>query len=176
MGSPAAWEQADLEKWVGTRTTASPLPEATNRYLFSANGNLQRFTAKSVARWEIVFLASAIVLIVGLLIIHVLAVRRPSALFVAAVVLVAFAVWLPDTALLLAQAAVLGLLLLVVALWLRRTMAGRRTPGMGVPASSSAIVERSSARTKYRSLELTAASTTAAATQLELPADPAEGG
>ena len=112
-----AWEQADLEKWVGTRTTAA-LPEATNRYLFSAMGNLPNLSARYAARWEVVLICSAIAPIVGLALINTGLARRPSMLLICGVVLLATSIWLPDVTLLLAQAAVLGIVLLGIGVWL----------------------------------------------------------
>ncbi|HEY2759337.1 MAG TPA: hypothetical protein VGI75_01300 [Pirellulales bacterium] len=157
-----AWEQADLEKWVGTRTTAA-LPEGTNRYLFSAMGNLPNLSARYVARWEVVLVCSAAALIIGLALIHTGLARRQSTVLVIGVLLLAASIWRSDVALLLGQAAVLGIVLLGIGVWLGRAMARRRGTAVMMAGHSSAILERSSAKTRFQSLELAAASTMAAA-------------
>jgi hypothetical protein len=155
-------EQSDLEAWVGAPGTA-PLPEATNRYLFSTMGTPAKFVARVGARWEIVLLASIAALASGLLVMYVPAVRRPRALFVVGLVIAALALWIPEAAILFAQAATLGFAILIVSAILRRWVTRRRRRGIVIVGGRSSIVERSSARTKLAAPELAITATAPAA-------------
>jgi hypothetical protein len=158
----AILEQADLEAWVGA-SPAAAVPEGANRYLFSAMGNPAKFVARLAPRWEIVMLASVAVLAAGLLVMYVPAIRRPKALFVVGVAIAGLGLWIPDAALLFAQAATLGGAILIVSAVLRRWIRRRRRRGLVIVSGRSAIVERSSARTKFAAAELAATATAPAA-------------
>jgi hypothetical protein len=159
----ATQEQPELEAWVGA-SASDPLPQATNRYLFSAMGSPAKFAARISARWEIVLVASATVLAIGLLLIYVPGVRRPSAVFVIGVVLAALGVWIPEAAILFAQAATLGFALVILTAVLQRWVTRRRQASVVVAGGRSSIVERSSARTKFAAAELAVTTTARAAT------------
>jgi hypothetical protein len=158
----ATLEQSDLETWVGA-SAGTMVPEGTNRYLFSAMGNPAKFAARVAARWEIVLLASIAVLAAGLLVMYVPAIRRPTALLVLGVVIAALGLWIPEAAILFAQAATLGLAILIVSAVLRRWVARRRRRGIVIVSGRSSIVERSSARTKVAAPELAVTATAPAA-------------
>jgi len=164
-----SWDQPELEKWVSA-TPEDALPQATNRYLFSTLGSTPKIVVRWAARWQIVLGASAAVLVVGLLLMYLPLSRRPWILFAAGVVLVALSVAMPDAALLLAQAAVLGCMLIFLAGWLKRIVARRRTAGKIVPAGGSSIVERSSLQRKVRPLEFAGAASTSTQGIIDLPA------
>jgi len=158
----ATLEQADLEAWVGA-SAGTTVPEGANRYLFSAMGNPEKFVARVAARWEIVLLASVAVLAAGLFVMYVPAIRRPTALFVVGVAIAALGLWIPDVALLFAQAATLGVAILIVSAVSRRWVTHRRRRGIVIVSGRSSTVERSSARTKVAAPELAATATAPAA-------------
>jgi len=158
----ATLEQADLEAWVGA-SAGTAVPEGANRYLFSAMGNPEKLVARVAARWEIVLLASVAVLAAGLLVMYVPAIRRPTALFVVGVVIAALGLWIPEAAILFAQAATLGFAILIVSAVLRRWVKHRRRRGIVIVSGRNSIVERSSARTKVAAPELAVTATAPAA-------------
>ena len=163
------WQQTDLEDWIGA-TRQDPLPQATNRYLFSITGNPASFAARTAARWQIVFTASAIVLVVGLLLLQIPAIRKPWVLFAAGVILLALSAWLPDAAVLFSQAAALGMVLLVMAVVMQRLIAKRRMPTVPpVARTESSIFQRSSSPMRVRPMSLAGASTTTGPGEVDLP-------
>ncbi len=125
-------QQPELEAWIGA--TAGELPPATaNRYLFSSLGPQIDLEIWTVKRSGLVFISSLAMLLVGLVLIYVPSARHPSALFVAAIVLLAGALLEPEVAMLLAQAAALGLILALMAAWLARRMSRRLAPAVVAP-------------------------------------------
>jgi hypothetical protein len=158
----ATLEQADLEAWLGA-SAGTTVPEGTNRYLFSVMGNPAKFVARVAARWEIVLLASVAVLAAGLLMMYVPAIRRPTAMFIVGVVIAALGLWIPEAAILFAQAATLGFAILMVSAVLRRWVRRRRHRGIVIVSGRSSIVERSSARTKVGAADLAVTATAPAA-------------
>jgi hypothetical protein len=117
--------QSQLENWVGLRQP-TPLPEQSNEYLFSAFGNIDHCDLYTAGRAWIVLLASGTALLAGLLLIRVRRLRHPAALLSAAVLLLAADVLYPEAAGLVAQAAVLGLALALLAAVLSRVMVQQR--------------------------------------------------
>jgi len=140
-------EQPELEAWVGA-ARRTPVSQATNRYLFSTSGRPVEVELRTVGRAWIVLIASGLALVAGLLLIYVPAARHPGTLFAAAVVLVAAGLIYPAPTMLVAQAAVLGLGLTLLAGLLHRTMSRYRRPS--IPEKSSSVIEISSTRTRYR--------------------------
>ncbi len=166
----ASWSQQDLESWVGATTDAAT-PAATNQYLFSAAGNVPSFTARTAVRWQIVLVASALVLGIGLLLIYIPLFRRAGSLFVVGVVSLAIAAWLPDAAILFSQAAVLGIALALISALLHRMMGRHRVRSVVVTGKSNSVIDRSKATSKSRPRELVGtASTLSAPTPIDVPA------
>jgi len=128
-GRRPVWEQEDLESWSGA-AHRMPVPAETNRYLYSTLGTPGTCRLRTASRSWIVLVASGAALVAGLILIYVPMVRRPGLLLVLAVVLLGLGVWSPATALLGAQAAVLGLVLTVLAGLLQRVMVQRRGRAM----------------------------------------------
>jgi hypothetical protein len=118
-------EQSELEAWVGA-AHETPAPEESNRYLFSAMGRVETCEFRTAARTTIVLLASGAALFVGLLLIHVPAVRHPSSLLVLALVVCCVGALYPEPMLLLAQAAGLGIALAIVTGLVQLGLARRR--------------------------------------------------
>ena len=139
-----ALEQLELESWIGNTPGAVPSVQATgpsapgktpgqspaassNQYLYSTLGDPQPLHVYTISRARLVLFASLPLLLAGLLLIYVPATRHPGVLFTGAVAVAAVALIDPESALLVGQAAVLGLCLAGVAYALAR-MSLRPTP------------------------------------------------
>jgi hypothetical protein len=145
-------QQAELEHWVGSQARGAA-PSRANQYLFSTVGNVDALHVSTVRRSLIVFVASLTVLLCGLALIYVPAVRHPLPLVLVLSALVTAAIAEPETTLLLSQAAGLGLALLLVA-FLLASKSVRRKPSLG-PASASMqpLKDRSATELYQRSLK-----------------------
>jgi hypothetical protein len=140
-------EQRQLERWCGARELADVAGDA-NRYLFSTLGPVSRCEVRTAMRPLIVMGASGIALVLGLLLIYVPALRHPAVMLVGAVLVGGAAILYPEPALLLGQAASLGVVLTILAGLLQRGVVRHRViPPQEV---SSSIIERSSTQTHYR--------------------------
>jgi len=115
----SALDQAELEQFTGV-SEAAPLPAGVNSYLFSAIGACESLDIWTVRRGVLVFCCSLALLLLGLGLIYVPRARHPAMLFAAAVLLLAGAVFDPETAVLIGQASVLGLVFSAVAVLLAR--------------------------------------------------------
>jgi hypothetical protein len=141
-GRRPRWEQADQQRLTAS-SRADTLKSKTNRYSYSTLGAAARIELYTAPRSVVLLLASGSVLVVGLAFLFAPVSRRPAVVFVLAVALGGLAIYSPAWALLLAQASVLGMLLVGVAALLKRIW-GRRRPvwlgaaGTGVDRSSSA--------------------------------------
>jgi len=122
-------DQAQLEEWVGLPPAERDLAAGgVNEYLFSTLGSINDAELRTASRSLIVLAASGAVLLAGLLLIYWPKARHPASLLVATVALAGVLVWMPEPALLAAQAAVLGLVLALVAGLLSYTLGRRRSP------------------------------------------------
>jgi hypothetical protein len=101
-------------------------PSRTNQYVYSALGPIHHVRVYSVSRAFVLLVASGAVLAAGLILIYLPRFRRPGALLVVAVSLAALAIWSPAAAVVGAQCSILGLLLLVAAVGLQKTVLLRR--------------------------------------------------
>jgi len=140
-------EQPSLETWAGGRRLAE-LPLGTSRYLFSSAGTVTRCELRTAGRATVVLASSAVVLVLGLMLIHLPRARHPASLFSLAVLLGAGAVAYPGPTLLAGQAAALGVVLALGAAWLRAGVSGKRR--LGAREAPSSILERGSARATRR--------------------------
>jgi hypothetical protein len=93
----------------------------------------------TVSRARLVLAASLPLLVCGLLLIYFPAVRHPAALFVVAVLVAAGSLIDPESAVVLAQASIVGLVLAVVAAALARLSARPVSQTTPVRGSSQAI-------------------------------------
>jgi hypothetical protein len=139
--------QSELETWVGA-THESELPPATRQYLFSTTGGEHALEVHLVRRSMLVLISSGLVLVVGLGLLYWPASRHPALLLVTAVALAATASLWPYTAMLCAQAAVVGLLLVVVAMLMQHWIGSRRALSRPPRSGVSSIMERGSTRTQ----------------------------
>lgn len=141
--------QSDLEGLI-TADERDSLPNQTSRYLFSSLGPIERVDLRTADRTKIFLAGSGVVLLVGLGLIYFQAVRRPAVVFVLAVAICAAAAIHPTSALLLAQAASVGLALALLAGLLHRALSrhGRRPVRQ---EAFSSILDRGSTETQLHS-------------------------
>lgn len=142
-------EQAELEDWVGALDEV-PLPESANVYLFSVVGDAESCEVAIARRSSIVFVASSLVLTACLLLLYVPVFRRAPSLIALAAVIATVALAFPEVAVLVGQAAVLGIVLAVIAISLYRSL--RKAPVVTdfQGSSASPMVDRSSTQLYYR--------------------------
>jgi hypothetical protein len=114
----------------------------TNRYLFSTNGPAKAIVFHTWSRSSIVLLASSLVIALALLFVYVSAAKRPAMLVLVGVSLLGVAVWSPATAILGAQAAVVGLLVALVAGVASYWLKDRTAPAPSTITTHSDRVER----------------------------------
>jgi len=141
----------DLEAWVGTGDGGRSAADGTNHYLFSNFGrsaDVGRCELRTSGREWIVLIASGAALVAGLLLIYVPVSRHPATLLVATVVLMCVGMLYPEPTLLVAQAALLGLALTLLAGLLERSMARRRR-GILPNGLSGSVLESGSTQTRY---------------------------
>ena len=110
----AALDQQSLEQWIGVEqqrmTTGS-----VNQYVFSSVGTVPSFEITSFQRWTLLLIVSAIVLVVGMVVMFVDWLHHPATLMVLGGVLTTAAVWIPELVLLIIQASLGGFLLIGLA-------------------------------------------------------------
>lgn len=141
-------EQSELEAWSGA-SAETPVPAATNRYLFSGIGAGDRLEVRTAGRSWLVLTASGATLVLGLLLIYVPVVRHPVFLLCAAVGILAMSAIYPEPMLLIGQAASLGLFLTALAGWLERSMSRRRRRAGLYRGGASSFVDRESTKTHH---------------------------
>jgi hypothetical protein len=138
----AALDQEQLEVWIGA-SRQDPLPRGANAYLFSTLGQARPLEFMSADRRTLLVAGAGAALVIGLAIVHLRAIRRPEAVLVLAVVVAALGFGLPDAGALLAQAAVLGLVVALAAAAWSWAISGRTilstAPGSTVLRAGSEI-------------------------------------
>jgi hypothetical protein len=151
--------QRDLEQWIGATPSgdAGGLPgnalppmalaqlgqQPTNRYLFSTVGTTEPLDLYTLSRARLVLYASLPLLLCGLVLIYFPATRHPAVLFFLAVMVAAASFVAPQSALLLAQASALGVVLVGLAALLARMRPAPTPATIPVRGSSRVILERS---------------------------------
>jgi hypothetical protein len=175
-----ALEQRDLEAWLEVPTSTAnasaagvgedeivareqEIATATNRYLFSTVEAPDSLEVGTASRVKIVFVSSLGLLLTGLVLIYVPRARHAGFLLILAVLALTGSVLAPDVALLLAQASSLGLVLALVAVFLRRRVAVPVPATVPVRGSSMALPDRSATEMYFRSGKAGAHSSTATA-------------
>ncbi len=149
--------QEELEAWVGA-SSQEPIPLQTNQYLFSSFGGLESLQLFAASRRVILAIGGAVVLGLGLLLLHLRSLRHPATALAIAVGLgVAALIW-PAAGLLLAQGAALALAVVGIAVLWQWGISGQ--PG----GPTAEIVKREPPSQRDRP------STTAAAPRAEAPA------
>ncbi len=117
--------------------------DAANHYLFSTLGAAEPLQIHTISRTRLVLLASLPLLLCGLLLIYWPAARHPATLLVAAVAMAAVATIDPESAVLIAQAATLGLFLALVAFVMARVSVRPPVPPARPMRGSSQSLDRS---------------------------------
>jgi hypothetical protein len=117
--------QRDLEDWIGASHQQS-LPLATNKLLFSGVGAMTPKMFITAKRAPVLMLISGCALAFGLTLIYWPTLRHPATLLVAGVLLGLLGTLYPDATVFVAQAAVLGICLVLLARLLEWTVARRR--------------------------------------------------
>ncbi|HTU25169.1 MAG TPA: hypothetical protein VMF30_07215 [Pirellulales bacterium] len=144
-------DQTKLEQQLGV--TALPAPAAQgNRYLFSTVG-LVPLDLWWAPRSVLVFGASAVLLAVGLALIYFPRLRHPATIFALGVLVLAATLVNPESAIVIAQAALVGVLLLAIAALLARRTLPPPAPAPIVSSSrgsSRAVLDRSITEAYFR--------------------------
>ena len=151
-------DQADLEIWTGA-PARGPLPPAANCYLFGALGHVEQTELRTAGRTMIVAIASGTALAVCLVLLYIPILRRPLSVLLLTG-LVGAGLLVPEIALLVAQAAALGIVLGALAVILARQI-GRRRPAP--PTHGEGL----SSRTRLVSAPVAAPASTKSAPALE---------
>jgi hypothetical protein len=151
--------QSDLEKWAGA--TSQVVPTASqNEYLYAGLASAETIELITAPRWCIVLVASSAVLVLGLLWVYVPAVRHGWILAAVAGLIAALGVAFPVPALLLAQAAGLGVVVVALSALLKRLMS--RPAPWPVTISSGSSQRQATPRTdSIRMPPIVAAASTA---------------
>ncbi len=133
----AALDQQSLEQWIGVEqqrmTTGS-----VNQYVFSSVGAVPSFEVTSFQRWTLLLIVSAIVLVVGMVVMFVGWLHHPAALMVLGGVLTTAAVWIPELVLLIIQASLGGFVLIGLAKLLHVLL---RTPNLLPPVRHAGAIQ-----------------------------------
>lgn len=118
----------DLERWMGATTQSDDFPQTVNHYLLSSFGTLDGHRFSIASRSAVLMTMSGTALLAGLALIYVRSLRHPALLFGIGLTLFTLILGYPDLSAALAQAAVLGVLLSLIACALKWVM-DRRLPG-----------------------------------------------
>ena len=111
--------QAELEQWVDASTQLAPA-DAQNQYLFTGLLPVSTIEVITAPRWLIVLIASTAALVLVLAHVYLPFARQTWVVAVAACAIAALAIIYPTAALLLAQAAAVGVVLAMLAIVLSR--------------------------------------------------------
>jgi len=139
----------DLELWMDT-SRSSQVPAGASQYLFSSFGPVESVALRTTNRSLIVLVASGVVLIGGLIWIYVPHVRRVWLVLLTIVVFAYFALAYPEPAIFVAQAAVLGIALAIVARHLYWFVIERRVAKGVVHGTAFFTADRSTTQTQPR--------------------------
>jgi hypothetical protein len=111
--------QTELEGWVGATPQAAPT-SAQNEYLYTVLAPVLTIDLVTAPRWLIVLFASLLVLALGLIWLYVPVARRRWVVVVAGCLIAVLAFAYPSPAMLLAQASVLGFVVVLIAALLKQ--------------------------------------------------------
>ena len=152
LNRQAKLDQRQLEAWVGA-SRQDELPQNSNRYVFSALSRNPEFRFVGLHRRVLLLAASGIFLTVGLMVIHIPAIRRPEALLFVALLLVGSTLLYPDAAYVISRSCLVGVGIVAgVAIWnwLVRERVAAEIPSSAL-RGDSAPRERSTIAPKTRS-------------------------
>ena len=141
-----------LQKQLNTSWRELPLPVgATNQYLYSSFLELDRVQVRTAGQKMILLAFAGGSLIGGLMMMYMPTLRHPALLMLVAVVLFVSGVRYPETAVMAAQAGVLGLVLVLIGRLIQWYLLWRRRNDGIVYGSTGSSIERLNADT-YRRL------------------------
>lgn len=120
-------EQQELERWIGA-VRQDGVPPGMNTYLFTSFGAPRQLAVVAGTRTLVLLIASGVALSVGLVLIYFPILRHPAVLLLLGILLLALALAAPELAVLVAQAASLGIVLTLGARLLRSVLL-RMHPG-----------------------------------------------
>jgi hypothetical protein len=138
FGREPLLNDAALAAWIGVPPRESP--HGGNCYLFGSFGGADRAELRTADRAWIVLTASGIVFVCGLLLLYVPFLRHPAVLLALGIALASAGLLHGETALLLAQAAGLGLGLIVLAYLLRSISPKRYKPAAAAEPSTKILI------------------------------------
>jgi hypothetical protein len=144
-GRQGARSQAEMEEWAGATNQLAPAA-TQNAYLYSGLAPVASIDIVTAPRWLLVLAASSAVLGAVTLCMYVPSVRRRWLGILLATGIAGLAVAYPAPAVLLGQAAVLGVVLAAVSVALQRRLV-RPTPRVSTTSGSTNLRMRSSLRT-----------------------------
>jgi hypothetical protein len=148
-GSQPQLSTGELETWMDT-AWACDVPAGANLYLFSRFGALETVNLHTASRSRIVLIASGVLLVAGLLWIYVPLIRRAWVLLLAVCAFGFVAAAYPEPAVFGAQAAAVGLALVVAARLMHWAIVERRMSRAVVHGTSMATADRSTTETQLR--------------------------
>lgn len=119
----------DLERWMGATAQSDDFPQTVNHYLLSSFGTLDGHRFSIASRSTVLMAMSGTALLAGLALIYIRRLRHPALLFAVGLTLFTLILGYPDLSAALAQAAVLGVLLSLIACALKWVMDRRLTGG-----------------------------------------------
>ena len=133
-------EQQLGASWNSTLNNSSTAA-STNQYLFSSFAPLAQFELRTVNRRDIILVVSGTVLVVGLLLMYLPALRHPSGLLVISILILCAGLLYPEPAMLVAQAAGLGLALTIAGNMIRWILIQQKQGVEVIRSSSISAVE-----------------------------------
>jgi hypothetical protein len=133
----AALDQQSLEQWIGVEQQRMTTGNV-NQYVFSSVGAVPSFEVTSFQRWTLLLIVSAIVLVVGIVVMFVGWLHHPATLMVLGGVLTTAAVWIPELVLLIIQASLGGFVLIGLAKLLHVLL---RTPNLLPPVRHAGVIQ-----------------------------------
>jgi hypothetical protein len=137
-------QQRDLEDWIEA-SRQDPVPHNTNQYLFTSFRFPDRLVLVTAHRTVLVFAVAGAVLAAGLGLFYLPALRHPALVMGLGVGLAAVAFVVPESALMAAQAAVLGISLVIVGRLVRWAVGSRsaavQVRGRSISATDSRSFE-----------------------------------
>ncbi len=145
----------DLEQWMGATAQSDDFPQTVNHYLLSSFGTLDGHRFSIASRGTVLMTMSGTALLAGLALIYVRRLRHPALLFGIGLTLFTLILGYPDLSAALAQAAVLGVLLSLIACglkWImdRRLAGGSLIRGVAYASPDSQTIRASSLRSENR--------------------------
>ncbi len=132
----ATWSSSAVDAKQYQHIEALVQSDQVSRYLFSSMSIGDTFEVSFTSRATATLVGAGAVLVAGIALLYLPWVRRPGVLLLLSVGLLAIGLIYPQPTLILAQAGVLGMLLVLLAFLLKHLLRGRPAASLHVPASS----------------------------------------